>query len=126
MFCQVMVLAAELAVLIVIVTVEPFAANVAPNVPLLVTPLMFPVPVTFTVTVAFVLNRKPLGAVKMIVPVPMSPELLSAATRPVKVVQEPPVLSAEMAEPPVAAVTVTLLAAQAFPAQRRTSANPKI
>jgi hypothetical protein len=59
----------------------------------------------------------------MMVPVPMPPiSLLSVAIGPVSVVQEPDTVSAEIAEPPVAAVTVTLACAAAA---RFTLANVK-
>src|ERR1043166_1218646 len=99
------------AVVVLGVMVEPAPATVALKVLPLVMPLMFcdgvPALVTSTVTVTPALNRKPLGAFKMMVPRPMLPGLASAAMGLVKVVHVPPVLSAEMAEPPVAAVTVT-------------------
>src|ERR1043166_3643603 len=55
----------------------------------------------------------------------MSAELLSVRTGPVSVVHAPPVLSAEMADPPVAAGTVTLLSAHALPAQIKINAPPR-
>ena len=78
------------------------------------TPLMFleevPLPVVNNTVGAVppVLNTKPLGAVKMMVPVPISPKAPSASVGPVNVVQVPLVaLSAEIALPPVAAVNVS-------------------
>ena len=62
-------------------------------------------PVTLIATAALVLNANPLGAVSMMVPAPMPPLLLlSTAIGPVSVVQEPAAASAEIAEPPAAAV----------------------
>src|ERR1041385_2743128 len=82
------------------VMVEPSPATVALKVLPLVMPLMFcdgvPALVTSTVTVTPALNRKPLGAFKMMVPRPMLPGLASAAMGLVKVVHVPPVLSAEI------------------------------
>src|ERR1051325_552426 len=81
MLVQVSVLADELAVLIVAVMVEPLAATVALKVPFKAVPLMLfaavPLPaVTRSDTVTLELKMNRLGAVRMIVPVPMSPELL--------------------------------------------------
>jgi hypothetical protein len=65
-------------------------------------------PFTITVTDAPVLNWNPVGAVNMIEPVPIRPAPpLSVAIGPVRVVQEPAAVSAEMADPPVAAVMLT-------------------
>jgi len=74
-------------------------------------PLAF---VTVAVTeLAAVENSKPAGAFRMMVPVPMSPTAPSVRTGPVRVVKAPVPLvafvSAEMALPPVAAVTVVVL-----------------
>jgi hypothetical protein len=61
---------------------------------------------TVAVTVAALLNTNPEGALKTMVPtLLMSPLLASLQTGPVKVVQLPPAVSAEMLLPPVAAVT---------------------
>src|SRR6266568_1303149 len=78
----------------------------------LATPLMlfpaFPVPLSRSTTtvgaVPPVSKTKPLGAFKMIVPVPTSPLTFSKYSGPVKFVNAAPVASAEMALPPVAAV----------------------
>src|SRR5436190_3789795 len=126
MFCHVRVLAVlELMAVMVMVMVEPSPATVAEIVPLFGVSLILlaaePLPVTFTVTVALGLKVNPLGAFKMMVPFPMIPAVLSAAIGPVKVVHEPPVESAEMAEPPVAAVTLTWLAARAAPVRAKES-----
>ena len=51
---------------------------------------------------------KPVGAVNLIVPVPISPVEPSLITGPVKEVNVLPVVVAEIAEPPLAGVTVTL------------------
>ena len=53
-------------------------------------------------------NTKPLGALSIIVPVPISPLVASPSIGPVRVVQAPPTLSAEIDPPPVAAVMVTV------------------
>src|SRR4051812_7261711 len=76
-----------------------------------VTVRIFPLPLTFvtaTVTLAPVLNANPDGALMIIVPVPISPTAASVSDGPVSAVQEPPVVSAEIAAPPVAAVTTTV------------------
>ena len=52
-------------------------------------------------------NSKPVGAFKMIVPVPTSPEAASSYDGPVNDAKAPPVLSAEMADPPLAGVIDT-------------------
>ena len=85
------------------------AANVLPLAMWLMLLAAVVPPVTLTVTAALVLNANPLGAANMMVPVPMAPMLLlSTAIGPVSVVQEPAAVSAEIAEPPVAAVMVTV------------------
>lgn len=76
-------------------------------------PVQPPLPLlsaTATVTATDVRNSKPLGAFRMIVPIPMSPTALepSVRTGPVRVVKVPPVVSAEIALPPVTAVTATV------------------
>lgn len=53
-----------------------------------------------------VLKTKPDGTFNMIVPVPISPVAPSVRIGPVSEVKVPPVVSAEIAEPPVAGVTV--------------------
>ncbi len=70
-----------------------------------------PIRVTVAVTVEPVSNTNPDGAFNTIVPVPISLPVLSSSTGPVNVVHVPPVLSAEMALPPVAAVTATAASA---------------
>ena len=55
---------------------------------------------------AVVLNENPLGALRIIVPRPIFPVADSLRTGPVNAVYAPPVVSAEIEEPPVAAVTV--------------------
>jgi hypothetical protein len=107
------------------VTVKVLAATVTGIVLLLARSLMLREavlpPFTFTVTVALVLKANPLGAVNIIVPVPIAPELLSVRTGPVRVVHALPALVAEMAEPPVAAVMVVVDAnARCAPASART------
>ena len=49
-------------------------------------------------------NIKPVGAFKIMVPVPTSPLVASSQIGPVNEVHIPPVLSAEMEDPPVAGV----------------------
>ena len=73
--------------------------------------------VTVAVTVEAVSNTNPEGAFNTIVPVPISLPVLSSSTGPVKVVHVPPVLSAEMALPPVAAVTATAATALSAPSK---------
>ena len=73
--------------------------------------------VTVAVTVEAVSNTNPEGAFKMIVPVPISLPVLSSSTGPVNVVQVAPVLSAEMALPPVAAVMLTAACARSAPSK---------
>src|SRR5262245_6585999 len=73
MFWKRMVLAVTLTAVIAAVMVEPLAATVALNVPFKATSLMLlpavALPaVIFTVTVAFVLKMKPLGAVRTMLP----------------------------------------------------------
>src|SRR5207249_4994895 len=58
-------------------------------------------------TVEAVSNTNPDGTFKMIVPVLISLPDTSSRIGPVKVVHVPPVLFAEIAAPPVAAVTLT-------------------
>ena len=77
--------------------------------------------VTVAVTVEAVSNTNPAGAFNTIVPVPISLPVLSSSTGPVNVVHVPPVLSAEMALPPVAAVMLTAACALSAPSK----ANPK-
>ena len=65
--------------------------------------------VMVAVTVAPVLKRNPDGALKTTVPLDgTSPDAPSVIVGPVSVVYEPPVVSALIEEPPVAAVTVTV------------------
>ena len=52
-------------------------------------------------------NTKPVGAFKIIVPVFISLPAFSAMTGPVSAVYVPPVVSAEIADPPVVGVSVT-------------------
>src|SRR5262249_35058077 len=66
---------------------------------------------TVAVTVLAVLKTKPAGAFKTIVPVPIVPAADSMIVGPDKGVYALPAVSAEMALPPVALVTVTLPAA---------------
>ena len=126
MFCQVRVLGLKMPELAaVMVTVNVLEATVTGIVLLLARSLMLREavlpPFTFTVTVALVLKANPLGAVNMIVPVPIAPELLSVRTGPVSVVHALPAFVAEMAEPPVAAVMVVVEAnARCAPASART------
>ena len=77
--------------------------------------------VTVAVTVEAVSNTNPEGAFNTIVPVPISLPALSSSTGPVNVVHVPPVLSAEMALPPVAAVMLTAACARSAPSKT----NPK-
>lgn len=64
--------------------------------------------VTVAVTLfAAVLNTNPDGALKIIVPKPISAVTPSVSTGPVREVNVPPVVSAEIADPPVAVVIVT-------------------
>ena len=77
--------------------------------------------VTVAVTVEAVSNTNPEGAFNTIVPVPISFPVLSSSSGPVKVVHVPPVLSAEMALPPVAAVMLTAACALSAPSKT----NPK-
>src|SRR3989442_12850563 len=74
--------------------------------------------VTVAVTVEAVSNTTPEGAFNTIVPVPISLPVLSSSTGPVNVVHVPPVLSAEMALPPVAAVTATAASAVSAPSKK--------
>lgn len=53
-------------------------------------------------------NSNPEGTFKIIVPVPISPFVSSEITGPVKGVCDPPAVSAGIAPPPVAAVTVAV------------------
>ncbi len=85
-------------------------------------PVQFPaelVLVAVTLLVV-VLKINPDGAFKIIVPVPISALAPSVMAGPVSVVNVPPVVSAEMAEPPVAGVAVA--AANAVDASEKTTA----
>jgi hypothetical protein len=120
--CQVNVFGLMLLIeLIVIVIAEAVTLTlVGENVPPLGVLLMLLAavlpPFTLIVTDPAGLNWNPVGAVNMIVPVPIRPAPpLSAAIGPVSVVQEPAGVSAEMAEPPEAAVRFTC-SARAIPA----------
>jgi len=75
--------------------------------------------VTVAVTVEAVSNTNPEGAFNTIVPVPISLPVLSSSSGPVKVVHAAPVLSAEMAEPPVAAVMPTAACAWTPPSKTK-------
>ena len=78
-------------------------------------PVQLPELVLVAVTLLEVVsNTKPDGVFNIIVPIPISPSALSAIIGLVKVVYVPPVVSAEIAEPPVASVTVTPAAANAI------------
>jgi len=67
---------------------------------------------TATVTEpAVVSNSNPAGAVRIMVPALISLFAPSSSTGPVKAIQVPPVVSAEMLEPPVAVVTVAVACA---------------
>src|SRR6266404_1466826 len=85
----------------VIATVVPLAT------PLILLPAL-PLPPSRSTTtlgaVPPVSKINPLGAFKMIVPLPASPVTFSEKAGPVKLVNEPPVASAEIAPPPVATV----------------------
>ncbi len=72
---------------------------------------------TVAVTGLAVLKAKPAGAFKMILPVPIVPAADSVIVGPDKAVKAPPAVSAEIAAPPVATVTVTVPAAKALPPQ---------
>jgi hypothetical protein len=79
--------------------------EIAKTVPPVVSPLIVTVG-----DVEVVSHSKPDGAVKMIVPVGIAPLPDSVRTGPVKVVNVPLAVSAEIALPPVAAVTATVAA----------------
>ena len=86
------------------------------NVPLVATLLMFraegPPPlarVTSIVTVALVSNSNPAGAVRIIVPFPISALADSVRTGPVKLVYVPPTVVEGIAVPPVAKINVAAL-----------------
>ena len=127
MFCQVSVFVLELifvTVNVICVEVMEVTAPVLPFAILLMLWVFVPLPATLMVTAAAVLNTKPVGALRTMVPKPMSPALPSVTTGPVKVVQVPaaahPVAVSEgTAPPPVALVTVTLaLATPLMPSRR--------
>jgi len=72
---------------------------------------------------AVVLNTKPAGATKIIVPVPISAVAPSVIAGPVRAVYDPPVVSAEIADPPVAGDTVTFAIACPAGVKNITRAN---
>ncbi|BAN36477.1 hypothetical protein SCD_n02677 [Sulfuricella denitrificans skB26] len=119
MFCQVNEFVLELAavtvkVICVAVTVGAGAAAVPVGVSLMFLVLVL-LPVTTTLTAAAVSNSKPLGALRMMVPVETSPELASSYTGPLNDVQVPAALHPGavfegIALPPVEAVTVPAFA----------------
>ena len=115
-FCQVNELVTPLLVAAVIVMVSWAVVTVTAIVEPLLRSLMLrvlgplpPMRVTKTVGAAPpVSNSKPDGALRIMVPVPMSAVAPSDITGPVNEVKVPPVVSAEIAEPPVAEVTVAV------------------
>ena len=115
-FCQVKefitLLLVAAVIVIVNVVVVIVTAIVEPLARSLILRLSFPFPavrVTKTVgDVPPVSKTNPDGTFSIIVPVPMSAVAPSEIIGPVKEVWEPPVVSAEIAEPPVADVTVTV------------------
>lgn len=88
------------------------------------TPPVPPLPVTVTVTeFAVVSNWKPDGAVRIIYPTGIPVLSVSVITGPVKVVNVPPVESADIAPPPVAVVTVAVAKAELATARSRPTIN---
>lgn len=96
-------------VTVIVVAVGVTVCEVPPLIKSLLE-LLQPVPATsllVAVTLLPVLKLNPDGAFNIIVPVLISAVTPSVITGPVRAVYVPPVVSADMAEPPVATVTVT-------------------
>src|SRR6266566_763803 len=106
-FCQVKVLVTLLTELTVKVSCVEVTEVMATEIPLptalifcvLLPPLILTVGATPPVS-----NVQPLGTFKMIVPTPTLPLMASEYTGPVRLVNAPPTVSAEIALPPVAGV----------------------
>jgi hypothetical protein len=115
MFCQVRLFRTvpeltSFTVKVSAVLVTVVKGTEVPDATLLMLLLLPPLParrVTITVgAVPPVSKTKPAGALRTIVPVPITPVAVSLRTGPASDVNGPPTVSAEIAAPPVAGVTV--------------------